>query len=68
MTVTERLVIGARLLFSIDAARNKRKAPGLFTAIEREIVARELDELETEWLASRGPVVSVRRPFRRSEQ
>ena len=68
MTVRERLVIGARLLVSIDAARIKRKAPGLFTAVEREIIARELDELESEWLANRGPVVSVCRAVRRSER
>ena len=68
MTVRERLVIGARLLVSIDATRIKRKAPGLFTAVEREIIARELDELESEWIASRGPAVSVRRAVRRSER
>jgi hypothetical protein len=68
MTVRERLVIGARLLVSIDAARTKREAPGLFTAVEREIIARELDELESEWLASRGPAVSVRPDIRRSER
>ena len=68
MTVRERLVIGARLLVGIDAARINRKAPGLFTAVEREIVARELDELESEWLASGGPAVSVRRAIRGSER
>ena len=68
MTVRERLVIGARLLASIDAARIKRKAPGLFTAVEREIIARELDELESEWLTSGDPAVSVRRVIRRSER
>ena len=69
MTVRERLVIGARLLASIDAARIKRKAPGLFTAVEREIIAGELDELESEWLANPidagAPAVSLRRVARR---
>ena len=72
MTLRERLVIGARLLVSIDAARTKRKAPGLFTAVEHEIIARELDELESEWLANRvdanGSAVSVRHAIRRSGQ
>lgn len=68
MTVRERLVIGARLLVTIDAARITRKAPALFAAVEREIIARELDELESEWLASGGPAVSVRRAIRRSER
>ena len=68
MTVRERLVIGARLLVSIDATRINRKAPALFAAVEREIIARELDELESEWFASRGPTVSVRRVIRRSER
>ena len=43
MTVRERLVIGARLLVSIDAARIKRKAPNLFSAVEHEIIGRELN-------------------------
>ena len=54
MTITERLVIGARLLISIDAARIKRKAPNLFTAVEHEIIGRELNELESEWRANPG--------------
>ena len=69
MTVRERLVIGARLLVSIDAARTKRKAPNLFTAVEHEIIGRELDELESEWRANAGtPAVTAGSPNRRTRR
>ena len=72
MAVRERLVIGARLLISIDAARINRKASSLFSAVEHEIIGRELNELESEWLANpvdaNGPAVSLHRAIRRSRQ
>jgi hypothetical protein len=69
MTVRERLGIGARLLVSIDAARTKRKAPNLFTAVEHEIIGRELDELESEWRANPGtPAVTAGSPNRRTRR
>jgi hypothetical protein len=69
MTVRERLVIGARLLVSIDAARIKRKAPNLFSAVEHEIIGRELDELESEWRENPGtPAVAAGDPNRRTRR
>ena len=72
MTVRERLVIGARLLVSVDAARIKRRAPNLFKAVEHEIIGRELDELESEWRANPGrvcaPSVNAGSPIRRTRR
>ena len=54
MTIRERLALGAHLLVSIEIERRRRKAPGLLSAVEREIIARELAELASECRSS-GP-------------
>jgi hypothetical protein len=52
MTTRERLASGARMLDRIDAQRQSKGDPGIFAAVEGQIVGRELNELETEWRAN----------------
>jgi hypothetical protein len=52
MTTRERLACGARMLDRIDAQRQSKGDPGIFAAVEGQIVGRELNELETEWRAN----------------
>jgi hypothetical protein len=49
MSRRERVVLSAHLLIAIDGERKRQHAPGLFSAVEREIIFRELSDLETEW-------------------
>ena len=52
MTRRERLECGARMLERIDAQRQSKGDPGIFAAVEGNIVGRELNELEAEWRAN----------------
>ena len=52
MTTRERLECGARMLDRIDAQRQSKGDPGIFAAVEGNIVGRELNELEAEWRAN----------------
>ena len=45
MTTRERVVLSAHLLASIEGERQRRNAPGLFRAVEQEIIWRELADL-----------------------
>jgi hypothetical protein len=49
MNTRQRVIVSARLLIAIERERNSRDAPGLFNSVEREIISRELEDLETEW-------------------
>ena len=64
MTTRERVVLSAHLLASIEGERQRRKAPGLFRAVEQEIIWRELADLETECGRGslKGLAESIRRP------
>lgn len=48
MTTRERIVLSAHLLVSIEGERQRRNVPGLFRAVEQEIIWRELADLEAE--------------------
>ena len=48
MTTRERVVLSTHLLASIEGERQRRNAPGLFRAVEHEIIWRELADLEAE--------------------
>ena len=64
MTTRERVVLSAHLLASIEGERQRRKAPGLFRAVEQEIIWRELADLEAECGRDslNGLAGSIRRP------
>jgi hypothetical protein len=49
MNTRQRVIVRARLLIAIERERKSRDAPGLFNSVEREIISRELKDLETEW-------------------
>ena len=49
MNTRQRVIVSARLLIAIERERKSRDAPGLFNSVEREIISRELKDLETEW-------------------
>jgi hypothetical protein len=49
MNTRQRVIVSARLLIAIEWERKSRNAPGLFNSVEREIISRELKDLETEW-------------------
>ena len=66
MTTKARLECGVRILESIASRRRSSGDPTLFSSVEREIVARELAELEAEWIGGlkidallRGPKTST---------
>jgi hypothetical protein len=49
MNTRQRLIVSAHLLIAIERKRKSCDAPGLFNSVEREIISRELEDLETEW-------------------
>jgi hypothetical protein len=49
MNTRERVILSAHLLIAIERERKSRDAPGVFNSVEREIISRELNDLETEW-------------------
>jgi len=49
MVTRERVILGARLLTAIERESKRRNSQSLFSSVEREIISRELAELETEW-------------------
>ena len=49
MVTRERVILGAHLLIAIERERKRRNSQSLFSSVEREIISRELAELETEW-------------------
>jgi len=49
MNTRQRVIVSARLLIAIEWQRKSRNAPGLFDSVEREIISRELKDLEAEW-------------------
>lgn len=63
MTTRERVVLSAHLLCSIECERQRRNAPGLFRAVEQEIIWRELADLEAE--CGRGSLKVLARSSRR---
>jgi hypothetical protein len=52
MNTRQRVNVSARLLIAIERERKSRDAPGLFNSVEREIISRELKDLETEWVTN----------------
>jgi hypothetical protein len=58
METRERLVREMEILSKIDSRREKESAPGLGEKIEREILNRELRELEKDILADPGALES----------
>jgi len=56
LTTRERLNLCAVILSTIDQNRERRKDPGLAQGIERQIVERELRELEADIAADPGPL------------
>ena len=58
MTTRERVVLSAHLLASIEGERQRRSAPGLFRAVEQEIIWRELADLEAQCGRGSGPANS----------
>lgn len=57
MTTRERVVLSAHLLVSIAGERQQRNTPGLFRAVEQEIIWRELADLEAACSQSSLPVL-----------
>ena len=49
MVTRERVILSAHLLAAIERERKRRNSPNLFSSVEREIISRELKDLETEW-------------------
>jgi anti-sigma-K factor RskA len=58
MSVRERVVLSAHLLITIECERRRQNSAGLFRAVEREIISRELADLEAEW-ADNDPTGSL---------
>jgi hypothetical protein len=49
MNTRQRVILSAHLLIAIECERKRRDSRGLFNSVEREIISRELKDLETEW-------------------
>ena len=52
MVTRERVILGAHLLIAIERERKRRNSQSLFSSVEREIISRELKDLETEWVVN----------------
>jgi hypothetical protein len=52
MVTRERVILSAHLLAAIERERKRRNSPNLFSSVEREIISRELKDLETEWVVN----------------
>ena len=52
MVTRECVILGAHLLIAIERERKRRNSPNLFSSVEREIISRELKDLETEWVVN----------------